>query len=99
MLSDVLIPMLDLSATDPIGDYLAALSLLEDAAGEADVVIPGHGSVGGADRIDRDRAYVLTLRDGQVPDDPRIGPTARPGWEWVTDVHEGQLQGPTQTPD
>ena len=69
MLSDVLIPMLDLSAADPIEDYLAALRLLEGVAGDVDVVIPGHGSVGGADqvhaRIDQDRAYVLALRDGQ----------------------------------
>jgi hypothetical protein len=34
MLSDVLIPMLDLDDTaDPIEDYLAALRLLESAAG------------------------------------------------------------------
>jgi glyoxylase-like metal-dependent hydrolase (beta-lactamase superfamily II) len=44
MLSDVLIPMLDLNGTaDPIGDYLAALRLLEGAADNVDVVIPGHG--------------------------------------------------------
>ena len=95
MLSDVLIPMLDLDGTaDPISDYLAALQLLEDVAGEVDVVVPGHGSVGGAGqtraRIEQDRAYVLALRDGRVPDDPRIGPSARPGWEWVSDVHAGQ---------
>jgi len=96
MLSDVLVPMLDLSAADPVGDYLAALRLLEGVAGDVDVVIPGHGSVGGADqlraRIERDRAYVLALREGRVPADPRIGPSARPGWEWVSDVHEGQAQ-------
>jgi glyoxylase-like metal-dependent hydrolase (beta-lactamase superfamily II) len=96
MLSDVLIPMLDLSTADPIEDYLAGLRLLESLAGEVDVFIPGHGSVGGPDqlraRIDQDRAYVLALRDGQVPNDPRIGPSARPGWEWVSDVHNGQVQ-------
>jgi glyoxylase-like metal-dependent hydrolase (beta-lactamase superfamily II) len=63
MLSDVLIPMLDLDGTaDPIEDYLAALRLLEGAAGDVDVLVPGHGSIGGADqvraRIDQDRAYV-----------------------------------------
>ena len=72
MLSDVLIPMLDLNDTaDPIEDYLAALRLLEGVAGDVDVVVPGHGSVGGADqvraRIDQDRAYVLALRDGRCP--------------------------------
>nr|WP_062339268.1 MBL fold metallo-hydrolase [Herbidospora sakaeratensis] len=97
MVSDVLIPMFEFDeAADPIGDYLTALTLLEDVADDAHVVIPGHGSVGGPGqaraRIDRDRAYVLALRDGRVPDDPRIGPAAKPGWEWVGDVHEGQFR-------
>ena len=96
MLSDVLIPMLDLSAADPIEDYLAALRRLEGVAGDVDVFIPGHGSVGGADqlraRIDQDRAYVLALREGHVLSDPRVGPSAKPGWEWVSDVHNGQAQ-------
>ena len=97
MLSDVLIPMLDLNgAADPIEDYLAALRLLEGVAGDVDVLVPGHGSVGGADqvhaRIDQDRAYVHALRDAHVPSDPRVGPSAKPGWEWVSDVHNGQAQ-------
>jgi glyoxylase-like metal-dependent hydrolase (beta-lactamase superfamily II) len=96
MLSDVLIPMLDLSAADPIEDYLAALRRLEGVAGDVDVLVPGHGSVAGADQlrapIDQDRAYVLALRDGHVPSDPRVGPSAKPGWEWVRDVHNGQAQ-------
>ena len=97
MLSDVLIPMLDVNGTaDPIEDYLAALRLLEGVAGDVDVVIPGHGSVGGADqvhaRIDADRAYVHAVRDAQVPSDPRVGPSAKDGWDWVAGVHERQLQ-------
>ena len=96
MLSDVFIPMLDLNSADPIGDYLAALRLLEGVADDVDVFVPGHGSVGGADqiraRIEQDRAYVRALRDAGVPDDPRIGPSAKEGWEWVSDVHAGQLQ-------
>ena len=101
MLSDVLIPMLDLNDTaDPIEDYLAALRLLEGVTGDVDVLVPGHGSVGGADqvhaRIDQDRAYVDALRDAQVPSDPRVGPSAKSGWEWVSDVHTGQLQGLAQ---
>jgi glyoxylase-like metal-dependent hydrolase (beta-lactamase superfamily II) len=97
MLSDVLVPMLDLDGTgDPIEDYLDALRLLEGVAGDVDVVVPGHGSVGRADqvhaRIERDRAYVHALRDGRAPDDPRLGPSAKPGWEWVSDVHNGQAQ-------
>ena len=101
MLSDVLVPMLDLNgAADPIDEYLAALRLLEGEADDIDVFIPGHGSVGGADelrtRIDRDRAYVHAVREGAVPDDARIGPSARAGWEWVNDVHAGQVQGLAQ---
>ena len=97
MLSDVLIPMLDLNDTaDPIEDYLAALRLLEGVAGDVDVLVPGHGSIGGADqvhaRIDQDRAYVHALRDAHVPGDPRIGPSAKDGWDWVADVHARQLQ-------
>ena len=96
MLSDVLIPMLDLNVADPIEDYLAALWLLEGAAGNVDVVVPGHGSIGGAvqvhARIGQDRAYVHALRDTHVLSDPRIGPSAKDGWEWVAGVHEGQLQ-------
>ncbi len=95
MLSDVLIPMLDLNeAADPIEDYLAALRLLTGAAGDVDVLVPGHGSVGGADqvraRIDRDRAYVHALRDARVPSDPRIGPSA--AYDWVPGVHARQVQ-------
>ncbi len=60
MLSDVLIPMLDLMGTaDPVGDYLAALALFEGVAGGVEVVVPGHGSTSGAGqaraRIEQDR--------------------------------------------
>jgi glyoxylase-like metal-dependent hydrolase (beta-lactamase superfamily II) len=94
-LSDVLMPMLDLNDTaDPIEDYLAALRLLEGAAEGVGVLIPGHGSIGGADqvraRIDQDRAYVHALRDAQVPSDPRVGPSAT--YDWVPGVHAWQLQ-------
>jgi glyoxylase-like metal-dependent hydrolase (beta-lactamase superfamily II) len=97
MLSDVLIPMLDLTdPVDPIENYLAALQLLEGVTNDVDVLVPGHGSIGGADqvraRIDQDRAYVQALRDAQVPGDPRVGPSAKDGWGWVAQVHEGQLR-------
>jgi glyoxylase-like metal-dependent hydrolase (beta-lactamase superfamily II) len=96
MLSDVLIPMLDLNAADPVVDYLAALRLLEGVAGDVDVLVPGHGSIGGAGqvrtRIDQDRAYVHALRDAGLLNDPRIGPSAKDGWDWVAGVHEWQLQ-------
>jgi glyoxylase-like metal-dependent hydrolase (beta-lactamase superfamily II) len=97
MLSDVLIPMLDLNDTaDPVEDYLAALRLLEGAADDVNVLVPGHGSIGGADqvraRIEQDRAYVHALRDGGVPGDPRVGPSATFGKDWLPGVHEWQLQ-------
>ena len=97
MLSDVLIPMLDLNDTaDPIEDYLAALRLLEGAADDVDVLVPGHGSIGGADqvhaRIGQDRAYVHALRGAHVLSDPRVGPSAKDGWDWVAGVHARQLQ-------
>lgn len=96
MLSDILIPMLDLDAADPIEDYLAALRLLEGVAGDVGVLIPGHGSICGAEevhtRIEQDRAYVHALRDAGVPDDPRIGPSATFGIDWLPGVHERQRQ-------
>lgn len=94
MLSDTLVPFLDLAAADPLGDYLAALELLEGVADRADRVVPGHGSVGSADelrqRIRLDRAYVEALADGREPADPRIGPAAP--LDWMADVHRGQVQ-------
>jgi len=97
MLSDALIPLLDFSDTaDPIKDYLAALRLFDGVAGDVDVVVPGHGSVGGADqvhaRIEQDRAYVHALRDAAVSGDPRLGPSATFGQDWLPGVHERQLQ-------
>jgi glyoxylase-like metal-dependent hydrolase (beta-lactamase superfamily II) len=95
LLSDALIPMLNLNGTaDPIDDYLAALRLLEGVAGDVDVLIPGHGSIGGADqvrtRIERDRAYVRALGDVGALADPRVGPSAT--FDWMSGVHERQLQ-------
>jgi glyoxylase-like metal-dependent hydrolase (beta-lactamase superfamily II) len=97
MLSDILIPLLDLSASDdPIEDHFTALRLLEGVADDVDVFIPGHGSVGAADQvhaqIDQDRAYLHALRDAHVSDDPRLGPSATFGKDWLPGVHERQLQ-------
>ena len=96
MLSDILMPFPDLEAADPIEDYLVGLRLLEGVADDVDVLIPGHGSVGGADqvraRIELDRAYVQALRDGHASDDPRIGPSATFGTDWLPGVYEWQAQ-------
>jgi glyoxylase-like metal-dependent hydrolase (beta-lactamase superfamily II) len=98
MLSDVLVPNLDTlnDTNDPIEEYLVGLQRLEDVAGRVDVVVPGHGSVGDADglgaRIKLDRAYVLALREGRVPSDLRVGETAKPGWEWTTDISAEQVR-------
>ena len=94
MLSDILIPFPDLDAANPIEDYLVGLQLLEGVADDVDVLIPGHGSVGGADqvraRIKQDRAYVHALRDDHAPEDPRIGPSATFGKDWLPGVSEWQ---------
>ena len=95
MLSDVLVPFLDLDAADPIADYLEGLRRLDDEADDVDVLVPGHGSVGDSDqvrrRIELDRAYVHALRDGRAPDDPRTEPTAAFG-DWLPGVSEWQLR-------
>ena len=94
MLSDVLIPFLDLeSGGDPVEDYLAALGLLEGVADGIEVVVPGHGSIGrGGDihaRIELDRAYVEALRRPDGANDPRLAPSA-PHGSWLPDVHDWQ---------
>jgi len=96
MLSDILIPLVDFNDTaDPIGDHLAALELLEGVAGDVDLFVPGHGSIGGADqmhaRMDQDRVYLHALRDDNVVSDPRLGPSAY-GKDWMPGVHEHQRQ-------
>jgi glyoxylase-like metal-dependent hydrolase (beta-lactamase superfamily II) len=96
MLSDILMPFPDLDAANPIEDYLVGLRLLEDVADDVDVLIPGHGSVCGAEqvraRVELDREYVQALRAGHAPDDPRIGPSATFGKDWLPGVYEWQRQ-------
>ena len=96
MLSDILMPFPDLAAANPIEDYLVGLRVLEGVADDVEVLIPGHGSVCGADqaraRIELDRAYVEALRDGHDTDDPRIGPSAAFGKDWLPGVYEWQRQ-------
>ncbi len=98
MLSDLFVPMLNnrKDTNDPIEEYLTGLQLLEAVAADVALVIPGHGSIGSGgevrERIALDRAYVLALRDGGEFDDPRVTRPAKPGWEWVSAIHEGQAQ-------
>jgi glyoxylase-like metal-dependent hydrolase (beta-lactamase superfamily II) len=96
MLSDVLVPMLDdvKDTNDPIEEYLVGLRVLEGVVDDVDVLVPGHGSVARGDqvraRIEQDRAYIRTLNAGDIPDDPRVGPTAT--FEWLADMPKWQLQ-------
>ncbi|MGW5191053.1 MBL fold metallo-hydrolase [Kribbella sp. NPDC004138] len=97
MLSDILMPFPDPGAADPLADYLTGLQLLEGVADAVEVVVPGHGSpAAGADqvriRIAQDRAYVQALQDGRLADDPRIGPSATYGADWLPAVAEWHLQ-------
>lgn len=93
MLSDLFVPMLDMQRSDPIGDYLQALDQFEALADDIKIIVPGHGSVAEnnevSERLKRDRAYVLALRDNTLIDDPRIT-SPKEGWEWAVSVHEGQ---------
>lgn len=90
MLSDREVPLLDDTAADPVGDYRAGLDALSAAVERLDVavVVPGHGSPGDRDELDRrldaDHAYLDDLVAGRS-DDPRL---ADP---WVADAHASQL--------
>ncbi|SDR65729.1 MBL fold metallo-hydrolase [Agrococcus carbonis] len=94
MLSDTLMPFLDLDAEHPLDEHLAALDRLEALAGGVRAVVPGHGSIGDAaalaSRIALDRAYVEDLRDGRDSPDPRVGAAAP--LDWIPEVHRFQVQ-------
>ncbi|WP_051426270.1 MBL fold metallo-hydrolase [Jiangella gansuensis] len=75
MCSDIEIPLLDLDAADPLGDYHHALDLF-GAVADVQQVIPGHGHVGdGAElrrRLTADRHYLDEISAGRGDDDPRL---------------------------
>jgi glyoxylase-like metal-dependent hydrolase (beta-lactamase superfamily II) len=101
MLSDILIPFLDMNAADPTADYFAGLDLLAGVAGDVDAFVPGHGTVGGADdiqrRITQDRAYVNALHHGEDVNDPRLDPAAY-GKDFLPGVHAMQTERVAQNP-
>lgn len=75
MLSDTEIPLPDLAASDPFGDYREGIGLLADIPGVT-AVVPGHGHVGdGAEfrrRIAADLAYLDAVEADDDPSDPRL---------------------------
>src|SRR6201996_3821836 len=92
MLSDVLIPLLDARRPDQVGAYETALDLLGEAAGQVNIVIPGHGAVAEgpevAARLADDHAYIDALRRGEEPVDTRLGPDA----DWLSGPHHSNLE-------
>lgn len=97
MLSDVEIPLLDPRGNDQCDGYLAALDQLEAACRSGvTTVIPGHGSVArGAEillRIEADRGYIQALQAGIDPADPRVGPNATYGTDWLPQAHQDNLR-------
>jgi glyoxylase-like metal-dependent hydrolase (beta-lactamase superfamily II) len=91
MLSDVLIPLLDVRRPDQVGAYETALGRLGEAAGHVDVVVPGHGAVAEGPevvaRLTADRAYIDALRRGEEPVDGRLGPDA----DWLSGPHQSNV--------
>jgi hydroxyacylglutathione hydrolase len=88
MLSDVEVPLVDVSSPDPVGTYRTALDLLEDAAHDVHALVPGHGSpafgtAALAARLAADRAYLDALEHAldhpgdEVVDDRLHGYVAR----------------------
>lgn len=92
MLSDVEIPLFDPEGDDPAGDYAVALDQLGALCGRGvTALIPGHGAVAAGPeigaRIAADRAYVDAVRSGTDPRDPRVGPDAVYGTDWLPEAH------------
>jgi glyoxylase-like metal-dependent hydrolase (beta-lactamase superfamily II) len=92
MCSDVEIPLLDIVAADPLGDYRTGLQRLASVPGVRQVV-PGHGHVGdGAEfrrRLTLDFAYLDAVGSGKLFSDPRL--TAESAG-WLHDTHDEQVR-------
>jgi hydroxyacylglutathione hydrolase len=89
MCSDIEIPLLDLDARDPAGDYRAGLELLAGLSG-VQLLIPGHGSVGDAAglraRLAADFRYLDALERGAAFGDSRLSSG------WLRAAHDRQLR-------
>jgi hydroxyacylglutathione hydrolase len=89
MCSDTEIPLLDLTAPDPVGEYRAGLAKLAALPGVR-WVVPGHGHVGdGAEfrrRLAADRRYLALLGRGRPFGDPRLTQ------DWLRGEHDAQLR-------
>jgi hydroxyacylglutathione hydrolase len=89
MLSDIEIPLLDLLADDPLGDYRTGLDRLAAVPGVR-WLVPGHGHIADAGefrhRLDTDYRYLDLLVAGEPFDDSRC--TA----DWLRNQHAEQLQ-------
>ena len=97
MLSDVEIPLLEPGLPDQVTAYLTALERLDAAlTPEISTLVPGHGSLARGEEIGRrlraDRSYVEALRRGEDPSDPRLGPDATYGRDWLPDAHRQNLR-------
>jgi glyoxylase-like metal-dependent hydrolase (beta-lactamase superfamily II) len=93
MLSDAEVPLLDDSVPDPVGSYREPLERLGAGVRRygADLVVPGHGTVGGPGsalrRIADDLRYLAGLTDRHAAPDPRLGP-GTPGWLRAADLEQ-----------
>jgi hydroxyacylglutathione hydrolase len=92
MCSDVEIPLLDMVAADPLGDYRTGLERLAAVPGVRQVV-PGHGHVGDAGefrrRLAADAAYLDAVAGGKPFGDPRLTADSPP---WMRVAHEAQVR-------
>jgi hypothetical protein len=59
-------------------------------------LIPGHGRIARGDEIDSrialDEAYLRALQQGREITDPRVGPQATYGEDWLPQAHRRQVR-------
>ncbi|RUP86486.1 MBL fold metallo-hydrolase [Dermabacter sp. HSID17554] len=74
--------LLQKRSIDPFTAYLEALDLLEPYARKARLVIPGHGPLGtdALERLERDRAYLTAILNGDDPRDERRATRGMEAW-------------------